>query len=585
MALEEAIKVISSALIKCCKFISYKFHNKKIKYTYSSPKLTIQIKKELTTFDKRPLMSVVIPVFNVDKILLEKSIQSVKQQWYKNWEIIIVNDASTYSETIDYLKTIASSKINVKSLKINAGISKTSNEALSVAQGDYIVLMNHNDEITPNALYEVVKEINQSDADFIYSDEDKLEINDSYSEPHFKPDFSPELFFSQNYISHLAAIRKTIIDKVGGWSIGVEGAQNYDLYLKVFEKTNKISHIPKVLYHWRKIPGSTAAEFSDKSYAQEAGKRSLESAIQRRGISAKVHNGKYPDTYRVQYKIIDNPLISIIIPFKDKPELLDMCINSILEKSSYQNYEIIGISNNSENNETFEMMKILQQKDDRIAFYEYDIPFNYSKINNYAVNHYAKGEHILLLNNDIEIITPDWIEALLEFSQRKDVGTVGAKLYYPNDTIQHAGIAIGVLTLADHSFKHSPRKSPCYMGRESVTQNVSAVTAACLMVKRTVFNQVNGLNEDKLKIAFNDVDFCLRVQEQGYLNVFTPYCEAYHHESISRGFEDTPEKQERFASEVRYMQERHKDILKEGDPFYNINYTLEHENYSLKKIV
>ena len=228
------------------------------------------------------------------------------------------------------------------------------------------------------------------------------------------------------------------------------------------------------------------------------------------------------------------------------------------------------------------MMEELQKRDNRITFHEYNVAFNYSKINNYAVNHYAKGEHILLLNNDIEIITADWVEALLEFSQRDNVGVVGAKLYYPNDTIQHAGISIGVLTLAGHSFKHSPRNSPCYMGRESVIQNVSAVTAACLMVKKSIFEQVSGLNEDKLKIAFNDVDFCLRIQEHGYLNVYTPYCEAYHHESISRGLEDTPEKQERFASEVRYMQERHKDILEKGDPFYNINLTLEHEDYSLK---
>jgi len=582
MALEEAIKVISSALIKCCKFISYKFHNEKIKYTYSSPKLTIQIKKELTTFDKRPLMSVVIPVFNVDKILLEKAIQSVKQQWYKNWEIIIVDDASTYSETIDYLKTIASSKINVKSLKINAGISNASNEALSLSRGDYIVLMDQDDEITVDAFYEVVKEINQSGADFIYSDDDKLEMDGSYSEPHFKPDFSPELFFSQNYISRLVVIRKTIIDKVGGWSIGAEGAQDYDLYLKVFEKTKKISHIPKVLYHWRKIPSSTVAEFNAKSYTQEAGKRSLESAIQRRGISAEVHNGKYLGTYRVQYKIIDNPLVSIIIPFKDKPELLDMCINSILKKSSYQNYEIIGISNNSKNNETFEMMKTLQQKDDRMTFYEYNIPFNYSKINNYAVKHYAKGEHILLLNNDIEIITPDWIEALLEFSQRKDIGAVGAKLYYPNNTIQHAGVIVGVGGFAAHSHKRFPSDASGYYNRLNLQQNFSAVTAACLMVKKSIFNQLNGLNENNLKIAYNDVDFCLRVQEQGYLNVFTPYCEAYHHESISRGLEDTPEKQKRFALENLYVRERHKYILEKGDPFYNINLTLNHEDFSLK---
>ena len=275
--------------------------------------------------------------------------------------------------------------------------------------------------------------------------------------------------------------------------------------------------------------------------------------------------------------------MSIIIPFKDMPELLDMCINSILEKSTYKNFEIIGISNNSKEKETFKMMESLTSKDNRVSFYEYNIPFNYSAINNHAVQKYAKGEHILLLNNDIEIISPSWIESMLEFSQREDIGVVGAKLYYPDDTIQHAGVTIGVLTLAGHNFRHAQRSSPCYMGRESVVQNISAVTGACLMVKRNIYNEVKGLNQNELKIAFNDIDFCLRIQNKGYLNLFTPYCEAYHYESISRGEEDSPEKIKRFNFEVEFMQKKYKKLLAQGDIFYNSNLTLDREDFSLKR--
>ena len=303
--------------------------------------------------------------------------------------------------------------------------------------------------------------------------------------------------------------------------------------------------------------------------------------MMRKNIDATVENGKYPGTYKVNYILKEFPLVSIIIPFKDKPELLDMCINSVLDKSTYKNYEIIGISNNSIEESTFIEMKKLEAKSEKVKFYEYDVPFNYSMINNHAVNTYAKGEHIILLNNDIEIITCEWIEEMLMFSQREDIGCVGAKLYYPNDTIQHAGISMGVLTLAGHNFKKHSRNCPAYMGRESVIQNISAVTAACLMVKKSIYNQIEGLNEENLKIAFNDVDFCLRVQEKSYKNIFTPYCEAYHHESISRGAEDNLEKITRFNSEVDFMKLRHKDILKNGDPYYNVNLTLDREDFGL----
>jgi len=553
------------------------------KYTYINPILSSEISTQIDSFVNKPLISIIMPVYNVDSKWIDLAIKSLHNQWYKNWELCIADDKSTKEETINYLKNINDDKIKIKFLEKNLNISGASNEALTLSSGEYIALMDNDDELTPDALYEVVKTINKNNADFIYSDEDKLEMDDSYSEPHFKPDFAPDMFLSQNYISHLGVIRKSLIEKVGAWTVGLEGSQDYDLYLKVLEHTNNIVHIPKVLYHWRKVPGSTAAEFSDKSYAQEAGVKALRNAMKRRNIQADVSNGKYPGTYKLDYKIINEPLVSIIIPFKDKPELLKMCIESILEKSTYKNFEIVGISNNSEEKETFEEMHRIKELDKRINFYEYNVPFNYSDINNYAVNNHAKGEYILLLNNDIEIISKRWIEEMLRHAQRENIGCVGAKLYYPNDTIQHAGVTMGVLTLAGHNFKHLDKNVPGYMGRESIIQNVSAVTAACLMIKKSIFDEVNGLNQEDLKIAFNDVDFCLRVQEKGYKNIYTPFCEAYHHESISRGTEDNPEKIKRFNNEVAFMQNRHKDILEKGDPFYNVNLTLTKENFEIKE--
>ena len=552
-----------------------------VEYIFREAVLDENIKNELNAFVKKPLISVVMPVYNVAPEWLELAVSSLEKQWYTNWELCIADDKSTNEETVNYLKSLNNPKIKTIFLDKNVNISGASNAALSLAKGEYIALMDNDDELTPDALYEVVKAINEKDAEFIYSDEDKLEMDGRFSEPHFKPDYAPDMFLSQNYISHLGVIKTELITKVNGWEIGLEGAQDYDLYLKVLEHTDRVVHVSKVLYHWRKIPGSTAAEFSDKSYAQEAGMNALSNAMKRRGITTKVENGKYPGTYKVNYDIIGEPLVSIVIPFKDMPELLDMSINSVLEKSTYQNYEIIGVSNNSEEKETFEMMALLEKKDARVKFVEYNEPFNYSAINNYAVNNYAKGEYIVLMNNDIEIITAEWMEELLMHSQRSDIGVVGAKLYYPDDSIQHAGVIIGIGGIAGHSHKYFKKDIVGYFTRLHLIQNLSANTAALFMVKKTIFEELNGLNEKNLSIAFNDVDFCLRVQEKGYLNLFTPYCEAYHHESISRGAEDNPEKVERFNSEVDYMNERHQKILKEGDPFYNVNLTLDREDFGI----
>jgi len=550
-------------------------------YDYKSPVLTDDVKSDLLNLSGKPLVSIIMPVFNVEPKWLRLAIESVESQWYHNWELCITDDHSNNPDTLNFLKSVINPRIKISYSPENQGVSSASNEALAMATGQYIALMDHDDELTPDALYEVVRSINEDDAEFIYSDEDKREMDGQFSEPHFKPEYAPDMILSQNYLSHLSVIKKSLVDRVGGFAIGLEGSQDYDLYLKVLEHTNKVTHIPRVLYHWRKIPGSTATDFDDKSYAKDAGARALANAISRRHLNAEVCNGKYPGTYRVKYAIENAPLVSIIIPFKDKPELLKMCIESILEKSTYQNFEVIGISNNSNEKETFTEMERLKELDSRVSFFEHNVPFNFSEINNYTVGNHAKGTHMLLLNNDIEIISADWIESLLEFSQREDVGVVGGKLYYPDGKVQHAGIIIGIGGIAGHSHKYSEGGYHGYFSRPHLIQNLSALTGACFMVKRDIYNKVAGLDAENLKIAFNDVDFCLRIREKGYLNVFTPYCEAYHHESISRGYELTAEQQNRFNKEVGYMEHRHADILRNGDPYYNPQLSLHHEDFSL----
>jgi GT2 family glycosyltransferase len=529
----------------------------------------------LSSFKNMPLISIIMPVYNVEPKWLELAIASIENQWYTNWELCIADDKSTNNATIEYLKSLSNEKIKITYLEANQNISAASNAALELTTGEYIVLMDNDDEITPNALYEMVKAVNETGAEFIYSDEDKIEMDGTFSDPHFKPDFAPDMFLSQNYLSHLGMIKKELVTKVGGFTLGLEGSQDFDLYLKVLEHTDKIHHISKVLYHWRKIPGSTAAEYGDKSYAQEAGRTALENAMQRRDIKALVKNGQTPGTYKIEYEIIGSPLVSIVIPFKDKPELLTTCIESILEKSRYRNFEIIGISNNSEESQTHEEMKRLRNLDNRIAFYEYNVPFNYSDINNYAVGSYAKGEHILFLNNDIEIITPFWIEELLMYSQQKQTGAVGAKLYFPNDTMQHAGIVLAPKTI--HSailmYQGFAKEYSGYGARLQCVNNYSAVTAACLMMKRELFDRIGGFDEERLSIAYNDVDLCLRAQEEGFRNVWTPYCEAYHHESVSRGYEVSVDSVERREKEKWNLKDKHQEFFSKADPCYNKHLT------------
>lgn len=539
-----------------------------------------QAHKEIARWQRQPQISIIMPVYNVDSRWLKAAIQSVMQQFYSNWELCIADDCSSRPETLETLRQIVDPRCKVVFLETNRGIAEASNTALSLASGEYIAFLDHDDEITPDALYYAVKAINDHDPDVLYSDEDKLSLGGHFESPHFKPDYSPDLILSINYICHLSIYRKSILDKVGFFRAGFDGSQDHDLLLRVLDHTQKVHHIPRVLYHWRMIPGSTAAQYSSKNYAWQAGRRAIEETLQRRGIDGQVILGQHPGTYRVERSLKTKSLISIIIPFRDHPELLCQCLDSILRKTTYQNLEIIGVSNGSIDPRTFEIMEHYKAASQHIRFLQHDIPFNYAAINNFAVSQ-AQGEHVLLLNNDVTVITPGWVEALLEHSQRPEVGAVGAKLYYPDDSIQHGGVIIGIGGIAGHSHKYAQRQEPGYFARLHLIQNLSAVTAACLMIKKALYQTMGGLDEQNLAIAFNDVDFCLRLREKGYLNVFTPYCELYHHESKTRGYEDTPQKKQRFAKEIAYMRKRHATILRDGDPYYNINLPLDREDFGM----
>lgn len=543
-----------------------------------------QARREIAGWSRQPLISIITPVYNVEPHWLEAAIKSVQQQHYPRWELCIADDGSTRLETLNLLRQIDDQRIKIKLLDANQGIARASNAALALATGDYVAFLDHDDELTPDALYHVVKAIHAYDPDLIYSDEDKLSLEGHCLEPHFKPDYSPDLLLSINYLCHLSVYRKALLDKIAESGSylrpGFEGSQDHDLLLRALDHTDRVHHISRVLYHWRMIPGSTAARYDSKHHAWEAGRCAVAETLKRRNIAGEALLGQYPGTYRVKRSIQGQPLISVLIPFCDQPDLLRLCLDSILEKTSYPHFEVLGISNNSMDPETWALMAHYAAGDQRIRFLRHDIAFNYAAINNFAAAQ-AVGEHLLLLNNDIVIITPDWLEALLEHSQRPEVGAVGAKLYYPDDTVQHGGVILGIGGIAGHAHKYIQRHDPGYFSRLHLTQNLSAVTAACLMVKKSLYEAINGLDEKHLAVAFNDVDFCLRLRERGYLNVFTPYCELYHHESKTRGYEDTPQKQQRFAREVAYMRKRHAAVLASGDPYYNPNLPLDREDFGI----
>jgi len=529
-------------------------------------------------------IALVMPVFDVDRRWLLAAVDSVRRQFYPHWQLCIADDASTRAETIAALDEVAAlgdARIHIRRLPTNLGIAGASNAALAMATGDFVGLLDNDDALTRDALLEVARTIARDDPDVIYSDEDKLEADGRHSEAHFKPDFNIDYFFSINYVCHFSVLRRSLLERIGGFRAGFDGAQDYDLLLRATESGERVAHVPKVLYHWRKTASSTALASTAKPRSWEAGRRALAESLARRGIDATAEAGPYPNTYRVRRAIAADPLVSIIVPFRDKPELLSTCIRSLLRNTDYAHYEILGIDNASAEDATLAEMRTLQRLDARIRFVRYDAPFNYSALNNFAVRH-ARGEHLLLLNNDTEAIHPGWLGAMLEHSQRAEVGVVGAKLLYPDRRIQHAGVIVGIGGVAGHAHLNEPSDRPGYFARAQLVQDLSAVTFACAMTRRAVFEQLGGLNEQELAIAFNDIDYCLRAREAGYLVVYTPFAELFHHESRTRGYEDNPEKQARFFREITYMQRRHQAILASGDPCYNPNLRLDTGDFSAR---
>ena len=549
---------------------------------YDNPFDIIEYNNWLLTHEKfddyekqkyEPLISVIIPVYNIDKKYLSKCLDSILNQTYENFEICIADDASTKKETINTLKEYENKdkRIKVVYRKENGHISACSNSALDIAKGEFIALVDDDDLLSPHAFSEVVKVLNENkDLDFIYSDEDKIDTTGRRCDPHFKADFSPDTLLSLNYISHLSVIRKTLVDQVGGFEVGLEGAQDHDLFLKVTEKTKKIYHIPKVLYHWRMVEGSTSMTLSSKNYALEKGKKAIEKALKRRKIAAEVLIDEESLYYIIDYKIKKEPLVSIIIPTKDYASTLEVCLKSLYEKTIYKNYEVIVVNNNSEEKATFKLFDDYKKKHDNFKVMNANYEFNYSKINNEAVKK-SKGEYICLLNNDTEIISPDWLNVMVSYAMQKHIGTVGPKLLYPDGSVQHGGIILGLGGVASHAYMESKRDDLGIYGRLRVPYNYSGVTAACLVVSREKYLSVNGLEED-LKVAYNDVDFNIKLLEKGYYNVFVPQVEIYHFESKTRGLDTTPAKLNRFNKEQKYMYDKWGKYI-DNDPFYNVNYT------------
>ena len=539
----------------------------------------------------QPLISVIVPVYNPPKEFLVRCLESVFAQTYPHWELCIADDASSkpyVKEVLEAFRARDKERVKVVYRQTNGHICVASNDALSLAKGEFVALVDHDDELDKNALLEVVKLLNEHpQADMIYTDEDKIAPNGRYIEPYFKPDWAPEFFLGQMYTCHLGVYRRKLVEEIGGFRKGFEGAQDYDLVLRLTEKTSHIYHIPKVLYHWRMHGESTAQSQAAKDYAFEAGFRAVKEALARRkegGYAEMVMPGRH----LVHYPLKGKPFISIIIPSKDLPEVVDKCLRSIFDKTQYVNFEVLIVDNGSQQEKTWQLYEKWQREfKGRFRVEPYDIPFNFSKLVNYGVGQ-AKGELILLLNNDTELIGPtNWLEEMGGYAQREEIGCVGAVLLYPDNTIQHAGVILGIRGdpkcpgVAGHAFKYLPAEHPGYFDRLKVVSNYAAVTGACLMVRRSLWEKVNGFDET-LAVAFNDIDFCLRLLKAGYRHVVLPQVRLYHYESKSRGYEDTKEKQMRFRKEIEIMRARWAEIL-DNDPYYNPNLPLTREDFGLGK--
>ncbi len=573
-------------------------------YTWHKVKNKLKHRQEYTALTNTPLFteeeleaqrtevfprsikfSIVVPLYNTPEKFLHEMIRSVIDQTYADWELCMADGSDEAHGNVEricrqYMRKDL--RIKYQRLEENLGISGNTNACLEMATGDYIGLFDHDDLLHPAALHEVMRAICEQDADFIYTDENTFheKPEDAFC-PHFKPDYAPDTLRSYNYICHFTVFSRELLDEVGKFRREFDGSQDYDMVLRLTEKASRIVHIPEILYFWRAHGGSVAGDISAKPYTLDAARRALGEHLDRVGLVGEVEDSSIPSTYRIKYAISGWPKVSIVIPNMDHADTLRTCISSILEKTTYENFEIVIIENNSRKEETFAYYDELKT-DPRIQIVTWEGKFNYSAINNFGVREAATGEYILLLNNDIEVITPDWLQEMLMFAQRPDVGAVGAMLYYPDDTIQHAGVVLGIGGVAGHAHKYFPRGDFGYMSRATIAQDLSVVTAACVMLPRTVWDEVGGLDET-FEVAFNDVDLCMRIRKAGYLIVWTPYAELYHYESKSRGAEDTPEKKKRFEGEVRRFQARWKSELAAGDPYYNPNLTLVREDFSVKR--
>lgn len=555
--------------------------------TKSFPDATRRAMEEAYDFSYRPLFSILVPLYNTDETMLKEMIGSVEWQTYGNWELCLADgsdDKHAYvKEVVDSYKD---ERIRYMKLEKNEGISGNTNKCLTLATGDYIGLFDHDDVLHPSALFEYAKVINEEGADYIYCDETTFKsgnINHMLT-MHFKPDYAIDNLRANNYICHFSVFRKTLLEGTELFRSKFDGSQDHDMILRLTDKAEKIVHVPKLLYYWRCHAASVASNISAKEYAIDAAKGAVADHLRKHGYTDFKITGTraFETIFKIRYKIEGSPLISIVIANKDHAEDLKRAVTSILEKSTYTNFEIIIVENNSTEQKTFELYEDLKQQSDKISVVTFNGAFNYSAVNNFGVS-FAKGEYILLLNNDTEVITLNWLEEMLMYAQREDVGAVGAKLYYADKTIQHAGVVIGLGAhrTAGHTHYKMPKDNLGYMGRLCYAQDVSAVTGACLMVKRSLWDIVGGLDTD-FEISLNDVDFCLKLREKGYLNVFTPFAELYHYESISRGLDDKGEKAERYNKESEHFREKWAEMLKKGDPYYNVNFTLDRSDFSVK---
>ncbi|MEA4854766.1 MAG: glycosyltransferase family 2 protein [Christensenella sp.] len=548
---------------------------------YNTPTPEEYSRQRETVFAYTPKISILVPLYNTPELFLRQMIDSVRAQTYTNWELCLADGSDKAQDLGDIAASYEDPRIVYQKLAKNDGISGNSNAAIQMATGEYIALLDHDDLLMPQALYRNVALINEDkDYEFIYSDEDKISEDGSRRfDPFFKPDFSPDMLNAFNYITHFVVLKKTLLNEIGSFRAEYNGAQDYDLVLRATEKAKKVGHISDILYHWRVSENSTALSAGAKSYTVKAGRKALEASFVRKGLTgAHVTENTLDNYYITSYDLPSpHPLISIIIPNKDEPATLKKCIHSILEKSTYDHYEIIIVENNSTGSEIFSYYRKLE-RDPRIRVIKWEHPFNYASLNNFAAAQ-AKGELLLFLNNDMSVISADWLEQMAMHATRKEIGAVGAKLYYPDDSIQHAGVILKIGPVAGHSHKHLSRYEVGSFGRMIIPHNVSAVTAACLMMRKDVFDEIGGFNE-QFVVAYNDVDLCLKIREKGYLIVFTPFAELYHYESKTRGYETTPEKIKRFEGEQKKWLAKW-DAKYPYDPYYNKNLTNELEDYSV----